>query len=113
MMIGGTDIIIETKLAHETRLHHVVMVILRIWPNAVIEDSNTGKLLLLEECFGKNELFVYKDIKMKKSWDKYGWTPYNCESMISLCSTENLMFLVVENENDTDIINIVNQLKNL
>ena len=114
MMIGGQDIEIETRHSVGESLYRAVQSILEIWPEGVIQDSNSSDLLKPEDLLSGSlsEVFVFRDKPNLDSWDKDGWTELNCKSMISIIMYDDGTFTcVLEDANDAELGRILDGIR--
>jgi hypothetical protein len=97
-MIGGTDIHLPTS-AGDLAPEVAVRAIQQSWPQAVVEDAETGQRYdgLWQIPFGKvKELFVYRDEHSADRWDREGAVPELRNTMIHLIHDDDMISLVID-----------------
>lgn len=103
-MIGGYDIIYDTDVDPKKILRKTWDLVSNLWPNAVLEDGDTGVLIALPsatDAFAdRDEVFIYKDLAARDSWNKLGAEPENFSTMIHVLAGPGMATLVVGDPND-------------
>jgi hypothetical protein len=76
-MIGGTDIIIPVRDELDA-LDLVVRAVVRLWPDVVLEDGETGQVLPKYEGItfhGRREILAFRDPEAARLWEEIGVDP--------------------------------------
>src|SRR5882724_1117698 len=99
-MIGGYDIVFDSQAEPEDVLKKVWLLISSLWPDAVVEDGNTGELLSvtfpLDIFADRDEILIYQDANALDDWTKEGGEPANLGKMIHVLATKGEATLVVD-----------------
>jgi len=110
-MIGGMDIRIKSRAESEDALREAFLLISRIWPHAVVEDADTGKVLSvlfpIEAFAGLTGIMVYRDAAARESWGRIGADPSNSNTMIHVIANEDSVTLVLDDPDDADMRKVV------
>jgi hypothetical protein len=112
-MIGGQDVVLETKLTVGEAMARAVVAILKVWPGGVMEDANTSELLRVADL-GKpdrTEVLVYRNYAARGSWTQDGWTKGNCRSMVYVISLNGELTCVVEPGDDPEMNRILDGVR--
>ena len=89
-MIGGHDISFLTETSAEA-LEGAVRVIRASWQDSVVENAETGELLVLGPGAISElpaELLIYKNAAARDSWAASGATPENANLMVHIIRGE-------------------------
>lgn len=82
MMPGGVDVEILTTYPEDESIGHAVQSVLSIWKHGVVEDSETSRLLRVDELTDLQSVFVFKDRFAWGAWTNHGLTKRYARSMI-------------------------------
>ena len=114
MEIGGIDVDLKYTCNFEKALYLAASAVLAVWPDGVIEDSDTSKVLALNDLIGggKQEVFVFRDRSAMASWTENGWTPGNANLMVHLLTFPNGYFTcVVEDPHEPELQRIITDVQ--
>src|SRR5258708_36281569 len=113
-MISGYDIILKTTAASEFVFEQAVLIAKQVWPNAVVENGDTGSLLnpvgkdWSNDFSGLSEVMIYKDKRSRDSWDEDGAIPTNKNTMVHVIKAKSdRETVVVDDRNHPDMKTIV------
>ena len=103
-MIGGYDIVLDSQVEPAEALRNAWLFISSLWPNAVVEDGETGNVLPVTSSPGafaeRTHIFIYKDEKWRKAWDEQGGEPENLGTMIHVLASPGMATLVVDDPDE-------------
>ena len=103
-MIGGYDIVFDSHAEPAEVFKKAWLLILSLWPNAVVEDANTGELLpgsFPPGALGdQGSIMVYKDEDARDAWTRLGGEPENLGTMIHVLASPGCATLVVDDPDD-------------
>jgi len=114
-MIGGEDITIQLpSVAPSVTMPAAVRYVLDRWPEAVMQDGDTGRRFdsFAAMDFGNlREVFVYRDEQAFDSWERLGADPSNANQMIHLLVSVGHLTIVVDSLRDISSASIVRGLR--
>jgi len=113
-MIGGTDFVIPAT-SGETALDLALRCAFGIWPNAIVEDAETGDTFhsYYEACLnGRRELLVYKDEGAAKRWDEMGAVDELSNTMIQLFASDRGFTIIVDSSPSEEMLSYVKTVRN-
>jgi len=99
-MIGGVDIVIPTGADPRDAMVVSLRLIRRIWPDAVVEDADSGETavigdgMLIPEMM--SDIFVYQNSEMAVKWDELGAEPELADTMIHILVRNKEVTVVVD-----------------
>ena len=113
-MLGGQDIVLETKLTASEAMTRAIVAVLKVWPGGVVEDADTSELLRVSDLGRPDhaEVFVFKSYAARGSWMQNGWTEGNCREMVHVLAQSNgHLTCVVEPGDDSEIRRILDGVR--
>jgi len=99
-MIGGNDLVITIKPTPEVR-DGILTYFKERWPQMSLEKS------------GNNDWFVHRDEAARKSWDDFGGTDENQDTMIYVIFDEDEITLVVSADENSQTAQMVVELRGI
>lgn len=116
MMIGGKDVVLTNPHEPEFALQEVFRRALQVWPQATVEDADTGLLLNLVQdtpFAGLREIMIYKDQRARDKWERLGAISTNLNTMIHVIVDWDCLTLVFDNDHNEDSQTIIKAVKRL
>lgn len=114
-MIGGEDITIQLHgVAPSVTMPAAVGYVLDRWPEAVMQDGDTGRRFddFAAMDFGNlREVFVYRDQQAFDSWERLGADASNANQMVHLLVSVGNVTIVVDSLQDIGSASIVRGLR--
>ena len=110
MQIGGSDVIIKTKV-NSTVMPTVVKTIIQYWPKATFENAISGDKF---DKYGKipfkqlDELFIHRDAEIEIACDSGEWPP---NTMIYVIARDNDFTIIVDDPEDAEMKKIIDAIK--
>src|SRR5215213_6539809 len=103
-MIGGFDIVLDSTVEPRLVLEKALHLIVAYWPNAVVENPDTGNLLNSPSeagaCANFSGILVYKDLAYRDAWIRVGGEPENLGTMIHVLASPGMATMVVDDPNE-------------
>ena len=112
-MIGGTDISIPTEYG-ATALDIAVRLAMRLWPKAVFENAETGRVFErydLIEFTGCEELLIYENAEKAVLWHELGADTSLRGTMIYLLISPQELTVVVDDDPPAHIKSLVSSIR--
>lgn len=115
-MIGGVDIILSTLTSPQNAISMSLGLIGRIWPDAVVEDADSGEKsaigdgALIPETM--TDIFVYQNKEIAQKWDQLGAEPELAGTMIHVLARKDEVTVVVDDPKSEAARIFISTMKN-
>src|SRR5687768_16524799 len=112
-MIGGRDEIIVTQRGVEA-LDLAIRTILRLWPDALIEDPERGESFRRYDEIGfagRNEILVFRDPASADKWEELGPDPSLDGTLIHFLLSEKALTIAIDADPTPEVERFVNGLR--
>ncbi|MEX0718499.1 MAG: hypothetical protein WD066_18040 [Planctomycetaceae bacterium] len=114
-MIGREDVEIQTFADGSTALEVCLRVLLDTWPDACVEDGETGARYrsTWDVPLGKTtELLVYQDERTAKKWDELGAAPELHDTMVHVLFDPGYVNVVVDDPGSEGMSCLLDAMQN-
>lgn len=116
-MIGGTDIIIPTRLSTAAAMSNAARVVLNHWRAGIAQSGTTGAVLgrYADISFASvNELLIYRDADALRRWDEVGADPSTDDTLIHLLAyNRGQLTVVVDDRPSPEVTGLVQGIAEL